>query len=85
MFNNNQLETLTTNKIVTSSSWHSLLKVKKIFMLWLWFGLVVRVAHWHAGDPGSIPGRDGRYTFGCIFQRFESASAEILRYIKTVI
>jgi hypothetical protein len=48
-------------------------------------GLVVRVADWHAGDPGSIPGRDGLYTFGCIPQRFESASAEILRYMKTLI
>jgi hypothetical protein len=47
------------------------------------FGLVVRWAGWHAGDPGSIPGSEGLYTFGCVPQRFESASAEILRYIKT--
>jgi hypothetical protein len=44
---------------------------------------VVRAASWHAGDPGSILSRDGIYTFGCISQRFESALAEILRYIKT--
>jgi hypothetical protein len=49
------------------------------------FCLVVRAADWHTDDPGSIPGRDGLYTFGCIPQRFESASAEILRYIKTLI
>jgi hypothetical protein len=51
------------------------------------FGLVVRAVDWHADDPGSFPGRDGLYTFGCIpyAQRFESASAEILRYIKTLI
>jgi hypothetical protein len=30
------------------------------------FGLVVRAAGWHVGDPGSILGRDGLYTFGCI-------------------
>jgi hypothetical protein len=30
------------------------------------FGLVVRAAGWHAGDPGSILGRDSLYTFGCI-------------------
>jgi hypothetical protein len=30
------------------------------------FGLVVRAAGWHAGDPGSIFTRDGLYTFGCI-------------------
>jgi hypothetical protein len=39
------------------------------------------VAGWHASDPGSIIGRDGLYTFGCIPQRFESA----LRYLKTLI
>jgi hypothetical protein len=48
-------------------------------------GIVVRAAGWHAGNPGSITGRDGLYKFGCIPQRFESASAEILRYIKTLI
>jgi hypothetical protein len=48
---------------------------------------VVRAADWLAGDPGSIPGRDGLYAFGCIphAQRFDSASVEILRYIKIVI
>jgi hypothetical protein len=46
---------------------------------------VIRAAGWHAGYPGLIPGRDGLYTFECILQRFESASAEILRYIKTII
>jgi hypothetical protein len=46
------------------------------------FGLVVRAAGWHAGDPGSILGRV--YTFGCIPQLFESASAEILCYMKTL-
>jgi hypothetical protein len=30
------------------------------------FGLVVRAAGWHTSDPGSILGRDGLYTFGCI-------------------
>jgi hypothetical protein len=30
------------------------------------FGLVVRAACWHAGDPGSILGMDGLYTFGYI-------------------
>jgi hypothetical protein len=30
------------------------------------FGLVVRAVVWHAGDLGSILGRDGLYTFGCI-------------------
>jgi hypothetical protein len=54
------------------------------FSLGRGFGLV-RVAGWHAGDPGSILGRDGLYTFGCIPQRFESASAERLRYIKAFI
>jgi hypothetical protein len=49
------------------------------------FGLVVRAAGWHAGDPGSILGRDGLCTFGCIPQRFESALVEILRYINTLI
>jgi hypothetical protein len=43
---------------------------------------MVRAADWHAGDPGSILGRDGLCTFGCTPQRFESSSAEILRYIK---
>jgi hypothetical protein len=39
---------------------------------------------WHAGDPGSILGSDGLFAFACtcIPQRFESALAEILRYIK---
>jgi hypothetical protein len=37
-------------------------------------GLVVRAVGWHAGDPGSIRGRDGRYAFGCIPQHFEYAS-----------
>jgi hypothetical protein len=32
-----------------------------------------------------ILGRNGLYTLGCIPQRFESASAEILRYIKAFI
>jgi hypothetical protein len=41
---------------------------------------VVRAAGWHIGDPGSIPGRDDLYTFGGIPLRFESASAEILRF-----
>jgi hypothetical protein len=54
-------------------------------MFWWGFDLVVRAAGWHAGDPGSIPGRDGLYTFGCIPQRFESASVEMLRYIKPLI
>jgi hypothetical protein len=45
------------------------------------FGLVVRAGYWYVGDPGSILGRDGLYTFGCIPQCFESASVEILRYI----
>jgi hypothetical protein len=49
------------------------------------FGLVVRAAGWHAGDPGSIRGRDSLYTFGCMSQCFESALAEILRYIKPLI
>jgi hypothetical protein len=57
----------------------------EIIMMGREFGVVVRAAEKHAGDPGSIPGRDGLYTFGCIPQRFESASAEILRYIKTLI
>jgi hypothetical protein len=35
-------------------------------------GLVVRAVGLHAGDPGSIPGRDGLYIFGCIPQCFES-------------
>jgi hypothetical protein len=43
---------------------------------------MVRAAGWHTGDPGSIFGKDGLYTFICIPQSFESASAEILRYIK---
>jgi hypothetical protein len=48
---------------------------------------MVRATGWHSGDPDSIPGRDGLYTFGytCISQHFESASAEILRYIKPLI
>jgi hypothetical protein len=49
------------------------------------FGLVVTVAGWHAGDQGSILGRDGLYTFGCVPQHFESASAKILHYINTLI
>jgi hypothetical protein len=28
------------------------------------FGLVVRAAGWHAGNPGSILGRDGLHAFG---------------------
>jgi hypothetical protein len=32
---------------------------------------VVRVAGWHAGDPGSILGRDDLYTFGDMPQRFQ--------------
>jgi hypothetical protein len=54
-------------------------------MKWRGFGLVVRAAGWHAGYPGSILGRDGLFTFGCIPQRFESTLVEILRYIKTLI
>jgi hypothetical protein len=49
------------------------------------FGLVVRVAGWHASDPGSILSRDGLYIFGCISQRFESTLVEILCYVKTLI
>jgi hypothetical protein len=49
------------------------------------FGMVVNSAGWHADDPGSILGRDRLYTFGCIPQRFESASAEIMSYIKAFI
>jgi hypothetical protein len=49
------------------------------------FGLVVRAAGWHVGDLRSILGRDSLYTFGCIPQRFESVSADILRYIKPLI
>jgi hypothetical protein len=49
------------------------------------FGQVVRAADWHTGDPGSIFGRDGLCTFECIPQRFESASAETLHYIKAFI
>jgi hypothetical protein len=37
-----------------------------IFTLGRGFGLVVRAAGWHAGDPGAILGRDGFYAFGCI-------------------
>jgi hypothetical protein len=46
---------------------------------------VVRAAGGHASNPGSILGRDALYSFGCIPQCFESASAEILGYIKTLI
>jgi hypothetical protein len=35
------------------------------------FGLVIRAAGWHDGDPGSILGRDSLYTFGCTFRRQE--------------
>jgi hypothetical protein len=61
-------------------------------------GIVVRAAGWHTSDPGSIFGRYSLYTFvnndrrwslditgrkrRCISQRFESALAEILCYIK---
>jgi hypothetical protein len=45
------------------------------------FGLVVRAVCWPAGDPGLMLCRDGFYTFGNIAQRFEYASAYILRYI----
>jgi hypothetical protein len=49
---------------------------------------------WSSGKSGGLAyrqsrfnliGRDGLYTFGCIPQRFESALANILRYIKTLI
>jgi hypothetical protein len=46
---------------------------------------VVRAAGWHAGDLGFNLSRDGLYTCGCIPQRYESASVEILRSIKTLI
>jgi hypothetical protein len=42
------------------------------------FGVVVRAAGWHAGDPGSILGMDSLYTFGLKPQHFESALAEKL-------
>jgi hypothetical protein len=48
------------------------------------FGLVVRTAGWHAGDSGSILGRDSLYVFRCTAKRFEFASAEVLRYVKTL-
>jgi hypothetical protein len=52
------------------------------------FSLVVRAARWHAGDPVSIRPWQGRplYIFLDVNpSAFESASAEILRYIKTFI
>jgi hypothetical protein len=43
------------------------------------FGLVVRAVGWQAGDPGSILGRDGLFTFGCTphWALWVTASAEI--------
>jgi hypothetical protein len=46
---------------------------------------VFTTAGWHAGDPGSILGMDGLYTFKCITQRFEYASEYIWRYTKVLI
>jgi hypothetical protein len=53
-----------------------------LFALGRALGLVVRAAGCHAGEPGSILCRGDLYTFGCTPQRFESALAEILSYIK---
>jgi hypothetical protein len=49
------------------------------------FGLVVRAAGWHAGDPGSILGRDGLHTFGRIPQRCEHSWDGYVRYTKFLI
>jgi hypothetical protein len=43
-----------------------LLKGKTYSVLGRGLGLVVRAMGWNAGDPGSIVGRDGLCTFGCI-------------------
>jgi hypothetical protein len=44
---------------------HQSISQKSFIRLGQGFGLVVRAAGWHTGDPGSILGRDGLYTFGC--------------------
>jgi hypothetical protein len=49
------------------------------------FGPVVITAVWHAGDPGSMLGRDGLCTFGCIAQRFKYDLGKRLRYVKPLI
>jgi hypothetical protein len=43
---------------------------------------VVRATGWHAGDPGSILGRDGLYTFGCISPEPWAFSDRYVRYTK---
>jgi hypothetical protein len=78
---------MTTGEVtlVRNSSCTEILKKEKKNAVWRGFGLVVRAAGWHVRDPGSILGRDSLYTFGCIPQHFESALAEVLRYVKTLV
>jgi hypothetical protein len=47
------------------------------------FGQVMRAAGWYAGDTGLIPGRDRASIWMYSLQRFESALAKILHYIKS--
>jgi hypothetical protein len=62
--------------------WFFIYVSNKVIFMGRGFGLLW-LERW-IGTPTTrvwILGRDGLYTYGCIPQRFESASAEILRYI----
>jgi hypothetical protein len=79
----NNITTQYTNNITTRSKLPTIQSSNTQYGPKKQFGLVVRVAGWHAGNPGLILGRDGLYTFGCTPQCFRSDLAEILRYINT--
>jgi hypothetical protein len=62
---------LVTKLSFSTSFFTGFLKKKKSvndwsFVLGWGFGLVVRAAAWHAGDPSLILGRDSFYTFAAV-------------------